>query len=270
MELSTLVPIGQYLPGNSFLHRVDPRSKILFIFFYVLFLFSATNNWLMVAYSLLSLLAALSSGIPLSYQWKVYRGLLLMILLFGLFQSVYIREGVPVASLFGLPIYDRGIIEAGLTAMKLTALLIMTSLITFTSTAMALTEALERLLSPFSRMGLPVGEISLMMTIAIRYIPTLVEEMEKIMKAQMARGADFESRNFKKRIAAIFPLIVPLFVNSFRRAEELALSMEARGYRGGEGRTRRYKLSFTYRDGILLLLLIMMGVAFLYERMWLR
>lgn len=268
MELATLIPIGQYYPGHSFLHKADPRTKILFILVYVFLLFMAKSPGLILSLSFLSLIASAVSGIPIPYQWRVYRGLFLMILILGIFQSFYIRQGEILTTLFGLPIYSGGVKEALFMMAKLVALFIVTSLLTFTSTPMALTEALERLLSPFSRVGLPVGEISLMVTIAIRYIPTLAEEMEKIMKAQMARGADFESRNMKKRVAAIFPLIIPLFVGSFRRAEELAVSMEARGYRGGKGRTRRYKLSFSYRDYLLFALMAGITILFFLERAW--
>ncbi|CCQ93720.1 Energy-coupling factor transporter transmembrane protein EcfT [[Clostridium] ultunense Esp] len=270
MDRLTVIPIGQYYPGESFLHRVDPRTKILFIVAYVILLFLVRHPLMIIGFSLPPLLAVIFSDIPLSYQWKAYRGILLMILLFGLFQMFYIREGFLLGKIFGLSLYSEGVKEAAFTALRLTDLLLLTSLLTFTTSSIALTEGLERLLSPFSRLGLPVGEIALMMTIAIRYIPTLLEEMEKIMKAQMARGADFESRNLRKRVNALFPLIVPLFVNSFRRAEELALSMEARGYRGGRGRTRRYTLTFTHRDGWVAFLLLLMGIALIGERVWLH
>ncbi|HEY3315402.1 MAG TPA: energy-coupling factor transporter transmembrane protein EcfT [Bacillota bacterium] len=233
--------IGQYLPGDSLVHRLDPRTKIAITSVYVIVLFFINNPWgyaLAVAFALAGVLL---SRVPLRYLIDGIRPILILILL-TLVLNVFMTPGQPIWK-FGPLTATREGLQSGVTlALRLILLIAVTSLLTLTTSPVALTDGLERLMKPLGRLGLPAHELAMMMTIALRFIPTLLEEAEKIMKAQMARGADFESGNLVKRARALIPLLVPLFISSFRRADELAMAMEARGYHGGAGRTRYRQL----------------------------
>jgi energy-coupling factor transport system permease protein len=250
MEWFRNLPIGQYVPGNSFVHRLDPRTKIIFVFIYVIFIFIVNDTTTLSVYGGVTIIAIALSKISSAYLWRALRGMMLMITLIGLLQLFLIQQGELIWSWSWISIYSDGIERAIFVSLRLFFLIVITSLLTLTTSPILLTDGLERLLKPLSKVGVPVHELALMMSIAIRYIPTLMEETDKIIKAQTARGADFESGNLIKRVKALFPLLVPLFVSSFRRAEDLALAMEARCYRGGVGRTRRKGNRPTWRDGI--------------------
>jgi energy-coupling factor transport system permease protein len=266
MDFFRNLPIGQYVPRKSFLHQLDPRTKIIFVFLYVILIFVVTNITGLSIFGAVTILAVILSDLPLGYLWRALRGLMIMIAIIGLLQLILVKQGELIWSWSWFSIYSAGIERAIFVSLRLLFLIVITSLLTLTTSPISLTDGLERLLSPFSKLGLPVHELALMMSIAIRYIPTLMEETDKIIKAQTARGADFESGNLVQRVKALFPLLVPLFVSSFRRAEELALAMEARCYRGGVGRTRRQGIKAGWRDGIVAVVTIIVILLTVWTR----
>ena len=242
------ISIGQYIPGESILHRADPRTKIIltFVFMIVIFLISSFLGFVLM--SLFTLLSIIISGVPVK---TTLRGLkpLLVIIIFASIVNIVTTEGRPVID-YGIlsHITYEGIFLAAKFSVRLALVIIIGSLLTFTTTPILLTDGIEKMLQPFKRIGLPAHELAMMMTIALRFIPTLLEETDKIMKAQAARGADFDSGNVVKRAKSYIPVLVPLFVSAFRRADELATAMEARCYRGSEGRTRMRQIKFTRVD----------------------
>ncbi|HZG83008.1 MAG TPA: energy-coupling factor transporter transmembrane component T [Brevibacillus sp.] len=255
------IAIGQYVPGQSFLHLADPRSKLLFIIMFATLVFLANNS---ITYSILiafTVFSILLSRLSLSYILKSLKPVWLLIL-FTVVLHIFITKGGTVYYQLGsFTIEEQGIRQAIFISIRLGLLILFSSLLTLTTSPMDLTEGLERLLGPFGRIGVPVHEIALMMSIALRFIPTLMEETDKIIKAQSARGADFTSGNLVRRAKNLIPIAIPLFVSAFRRAEELALAMEARGYRGGVGRTRLNKLRFSWRDSLIAVAAVLLILA---------
>ncbi|MBO8172795.1 MAG: energy-coupling factor transporter transmembrane protein EcfT [Bacillaceae bacterium] len=260
------IPIGQYVPGDSLIHRLDPRSKILFVLWFVMIVFLADR---MISYSLLILFVLLVvklSRLPFGY---IMRGLkpLLWIILLTMFLHIFTTEGGAILWEWkGITIHEAGVIQAVFLSIRLTLLIVLASLLTLTTSPIDMTDGIEKLLSPFQKWGVPAHELAMMMSISIRFIPTLAEETDKIMKAQMARGADFDSKNLIRRIKSFVPLLVPLFISTFRRAEELALAMEARGYRGGEGRSKRRQLRFGRADMVSMVTALALAVVLLLMR----
>ena len=244
------ITLGQYLPGNSFLHRMDPRAKILLTVMMIVAVFTA-NTW--IGYAGLFLFiggTALLSRINIKFIIKGVKPIFYIILL-TFFINLFFNSGETVLAEWGVVrITEEGLVNATFMALRLLLLVFCTQLLTLTTSPIALTDGLERLLKPLSKIGFPSHELAMMMSIALRFIPTLMEETDKIMKAQMARGADFESGNLINRAKAMLPLLVPLFVSAFRRADELAMAMEARCYRGGDNRTRMKVLKFTKVDAM--------------------
>lgn len=242
------ITLGQYMPGNTLVHRLDPRNKIILTILYIVIIFCVTSPlWYMLPL-LYVLLVTRLSGLKvknLLKSIKPLRFLLLLTFVLNLFfstgQTVWIHWGF-------LTITQEGFLTAVHFGMRLVFLVAGTSLLTLTTSPIALSDGIEMLLSPLKVIHFPAHELAMMMTIALRFIPTLIEEADKIMKAQMARGADFESGNLLKRAKAMIPLLVPLFVSAFRRAGDLAMAMEARCYHGGAGRTRLRVLRFTIQD----------------------
>lgn len=239
--------LGQYYPVDSFVHRLDPRAKLLSTLLYLISLF-VTGSLLGYAAAVLymgSLIAL--SRISLKYMFRGLKGILFL-LLFSVLLNMFLTPGRVVASFWFIRITEEGLIQAGKMALRLVLLLLGSSLLTFTTTPTGLTDGLEQGLSFLKIMKIPVHEIAMMMSIALRFLPVLTEELDKIERAQMARGADFESGNLVRRAKALIPVLVPLIVSAFRRAGELATAMEARCYHGGEGRTRMKPLKFQRRD----------------------
>lgn len=239
--------LGQYIPGNSLLHRLDPRTKILGSILYIIALFVLNDLFGYAVITAFSLALVFLSGIPWRYVLRGVRPIF-YIVLFTLLLNFFLTPGRVVWQLGPLKATEEGIRLGLFMGWRLLLLVLTTSLLTLTSSPIALTDGLEYLLNPFKRVGVPAHELAMMMTIALRFIPTLLEETDKIMKAQMARGADFETGNIVQRARGMIPLLVPLFVSAFRRADDLATAMEARCYRGGEGRTRLRELKFAARD----------------------
>ena len=241
------ITVGQYYPTTSFVHKLDPRFKILCAFAYIMSLFvvDALSSYLIVLGFLG--IAVHFSKVPVKFM---LRGLkpIMFIIIFAFAINMFLTPGEIFVQFGFIKITYQGIEQALFMAFRLIFLILGTSLLTLTTSPIELTDGLERLLGPFKKIGVPAHELAMMMTIALRFIPTLLEETDKIMKAQMARGADFESGNIVARAKSLIPLLVPLFISAFRRADELAMAMEARCYRGGENRTRLKVLKYSYRD----------------------
>ncbi|MBT2689952.1 energy-coupling factor transporter transmembrane protein EcfT [Bacillus sp. ISL-47] len=255
---------GRYVPADSVIHWMDPRSKLILIFLFVCIVFLA-NNFL--TYGILTVytffMIALSK-VPFKF---IYTGLkpVLLLVIFTLFLHLFLTKEGEVLFRFGwLTIYEEGLRQGIFISLRFFLLILMTSILTLTTTPIEITDGLESLLAPLNKIKFPVHELALMMSISLRFIPTLMQETDKIMKAQTARGVDFTSGPIKDRVKAIIPLLIPLFVSSFKRAEELAVAMEARGYRGGEGRTKYRQLSWGLKDtGMLAMLAVLTLVLFL-------
>ncbi len=262
MDLLRSFAFGQYLPVDSAVHRLDPRTKILATLFLVIIVFAArTFAGLAVLTGLLAIVIA-AGRIPPGY---ILRGLrpVFWLLAVAVALQVFFGEsgGHPVIHRGPLMITRENLVLGAFYGYRLILLMVSTTLMTFTTSPVELTDGLERLLRPFRRVGVPAHELALMMTIALRFIPTLLEETEKIMKAQMARGAEFSQGSLVRRARALVPLLVPLFVSAFRRADALALAMEARCYRGGEHRTRMTELEIRARDYVAAAVIVLAAAA---------
>ena len=241
------ITLGQFFPGKSILHRLDPRTKIISLFALLIMIFAA-EGW--TAYLVLIVLTAglifLSKVPPLTVLKSVKP--LSWIILFTLLIHFVSHDGEVLAKVYVFKVTTEGIIYGVKISLRLVLLIVLSSLLMFTTSPLQLTDATESLLSPLKRFGVPSHELAMMMTIAIRFVPTLLEETDKIIKAQKSRGLDFESGGFVKKLRAMVPILVPLFLSSFRRADDLAMAMEARCYRGGEGRTHMKQLRLTNLD----------------------
>lgn len=235
------ITIGQYIPGDTPVHNLDPRVKIIITFIFIASLFFVDKFFAYIFVLGFITMAVILSKIEFKY---LFRGLkpLIAIIVLTVVLNIFMTEGEVIYTFWKFKVTKEGLIQAGFMALRLIFLITGASLLTLTTSPISLTDGIEKLLNPFRKIGVPAHELAMMMTIALRFIPTLLEETDKIMKAQMARGADFETGNIINRAKAMIPLLVPLFISAFRRADELALAMEARCYRGGENRTRMKQL----------------------------
>ena len=241
------ITLGQYFPGSSFIHRLDPRTKLLFTVLYIVALFSAKR---LPSYLLLMAVLAVCIQISRVRLKTILRGMkpILFIIVLTAILNLFYTPGVPIWQWKFLKITVEGIWAAIYMVLRISMLITCTFLLTYTTSPILLTDGLEKLLGPLKKLRVPVHELSMMMSIALRFIPTLIEETDKIMSAQKARGADFDTGNLFQKARALVPLLVPLFISAFRRADELAIAMECRCYHGGEGRTRLRQLIFVRRD----------------------
>ncbi|MFO7171972.1 MAG: energy-coupling factor transporter transmembrane component T [Bacillota bacterium] len=260
------ITLGQYYPGRSFLHQVDPRTKILATLVYSVFIFLVKEPEGFYLVAGFALLAMAASRIP---PLTLIRGLrpILIFLVITLAFNAFMTPGETLWGWGPFRVTREGLAFGGLMALRLVLLVLVTSLLTLTTTPIALTDGLERLLRPFQRLGLPAAELALMMTIALRFVPTLFDEAQRILRAQQARGARLRVRGPLAQMQALLPILVPLFVAAFRRADELAVAMEARGYRGGRGRTRMRELRYTWRDGVTALAVAAFAAGVVYLRL---
>lgn len=242
------VTIGQYFPGDSVVHRIDPRIKLLLVIAVIVAIFLA-STWIGYV-SILGFLifTIIMSRVNIKFVARGLKPLWFIIVLTFVLNTFFYAEGNIIASWWIFKISQEGLYNAIRLAVRLVFLITATTMLTLTTSPIALTDGMERLMKPLKLIRFPVHELAMMMTIAMRFIPTLLEETDKIMKAQTARGAEFDSGNVLKRAKGMVPLLVPLFVSAFRRADELAFAMESRCYNGGEGRTRMKILRFHYRD----------------------
>lgn len=257
--------IGQHYPIESIVHELDPRLKILITFAYIVSLFIIQSFPVYILVVLFLALTISFSKVPIKFVLKGLKPIFVIILI-TFFINLFMTPGEQIFKLFFLKVTKEGVYQAGFMALRLVLLIMGTSILTLTTSPILLTDGIERLLSPFKRIGLPAHELAMMMTIALRFIPTLMEETEKIMKAQKARGADFESGNIINRAKNLVPLLVPLFISAFRRADELAMAMESRCYRGGENRTRMRQLAFRKNDYIALIVFVVYFAAIIVLR----
>ena len=262
----TDITLGQYFPIESCIHKIDPRLKIIFTLVYIVLVFFANT---ILTYSLIALfcfIVIMLSKIKLSVVLKSVKPMLLVILITAFINIFFTGVTDVLWSYKFIKITQTGVTNAVNMALRLIFLVIGSSLLTYTTSPIMLTDGIERLLKPFSKIGLPSHEIAMMMTIALRFIPTLLEETEKIMTAQKSRGADFESGNIIKRAKALIPVLIPLFINAFKRADELATAMECRCYRGGEGRTRLRVLKFSGSDFFALIAMLVFSALLITFR----
>ena len=256
------ITLGQYMPGNSKIHRLDARSKILLLIAYIVFIFVAKNYMSLMLITMASLLVVLMTKVKFSMYLKSMKVILFVVVLTGILNLFY-GTGNVLWKWGWIRITDGGINNAIFVTIRIATLVIISSILTFTTSPSDLTDALERLMKPLTFFHVKVHEIAMMMTIALRFIPVLLEETDKIMNAQKARGADMESGGIIKRIKALIPVLIPLFVSSFRRAMDLAMAMECRCYNGGKGRTRMKQLHFTRLDliGLIFSVVVFVGVV---------
>lgn len=256
------ITLGQFFPGNSFLHKLDPRTKIISVILYITVIFLCKNIYSFIFASIMTLFLIVLSGISVKVIMKGIKPLFFILLITTVY-NVFFHSGETLLFEYGIiKIYYEGIMFAILISLRIVCLIAGSGVIlTYTTSPIKLTDGLESLLKPLSRLKFPVHEFSMMMTIALRFIPTLIEETDKIMNAQKSRGSDLSSGGIISRAKALIPVIIPLIISSFRRAGELATAMECRCYRGGSGRTKMTKLKMTYRDPMMLMSIVLSGVA---------
>lgn len=255
------ITIGQYIPGNSFLHKSDPRTKIILSVLYMIIVFLIDSYGAFAMLTFFTLAVIISCGIPLLYTIRGLKPVLFIVVFTSILNIFYTQSGTMLFEYKFIHITDQGILTAVKIALRLTLFVMGGTLLTFTTTPISLTDGLEKLMKPLKHIGVPAHEIAMMMSIAIRFIPSLMDETDKIMKAQSARGADFDTGNIIQRAKSFIPVLVPLLVSAFRRATELATAMEARCYRGGEGRTRMKQLRFSKADVVVTGIMIVFTAA---------
>lgn len=242
------ITLGQYYPGSSWIHKLDARIKIIWTFVYIISLFLIKDFWGYIAIvAMLGLIIGVSR-VPVKFILKGLKPIFLIII-FTFVINMFMTKGTPIIGIGIFQITREGLYNAVFMGLRLVLLIIGSSILTLVTKPINLTDGIEKLLSPGQKIGVPAHELAMMMTIALRFIPTLLEETDKIMKAQMARGADFESGNIMTRAKSLIPLLVPLFISAFRIAQDLAMAMEARCYRGGSHRTRMNGMSLKKKDG---------------------
>ncbi|MGG1398694.1 energy-coupling factor transporter transmembrane protein EcfT [Bacillus salipaludis] len=257
---------GRFVPANSAVHRMDPRSKLIIIFLFVCIIFLA-NNWM--TYALIGIYTFFMIGlskIPVRFLYTGLKPIIWLVLFTFVMQLLFTKEGNLLFHIGPVKVYEEGLRMGIFISLRFFFLILMTSLLTLTTTPIEITDGLETLLHPLKKVRFPVHEMALMMSIALRFIPTLMQETDKIMKAQIARGVEFSSGPIKERMKAVIPLLIPLFVSSFKRAEELAVAMEARGYRGGEGRTKYRQLSWNNLDSSQIVILVLLCILLILLR----
>lgn len=258
--------LGRYVPGQSLLHRLDPRTKLLVMFAFILLVFWANN---LVTNSLMFVVVlslVLLSEIPFGYFIKGVLPMLNVILLTTSFQLFFTPGGEPLVQFGIVQITDRGLALALLIYARFILIILMSTLLTLTTTPLSLADAVESLLSPFKRLGLPAHEIGLMLSLSLRFVPTLMDDTTRIMKAQQARGVDFGEGNLVQKVKSVVPILIPLFASSFQRAEHLAVAMEARGYQGGAGRSKYRRLIWSTKDSLALLTMLILALALFFLR----
>lgn len=242
------ITIGQYFPGDSVIHRLDSRVKLLLDILYLVILFTAQSYTGILVAMLFMVICYMLARIKLVMILKSIKPILPLMIVTGLLNMLFIKGEEPLFQWWIISVYPESIRMALFMLMRVVALIVGMSLLTYTTSPIMLTDAIERLLSPLKKVRFPVHELSMMMTIALRFIPTLVEETDKIMSAQKARGAELDSGGLMKKAKSLIPILIPLFVSAFKRANELAVAMECRCYRGGDGRTRLKTLKTAPRD----------------------
>lgn len=265
MILDKLV-LGQYIPGDSVIHRLDPRTKLLASIWFIILIFTLSAWWTYLFMIALVLTAALLSGIPIRYYINGLKPLTMLILITVLFQLIF-SQGETIVFEFGfINITLEGLINAVKIIIRFVLIVFMSTILTLTTTPLEIADGIESILKPMKRFKVPVQEIALILSIALRFVPTLMQETEKIMNAQRARGVDFSSGNLLERMKKVVPLLIPLFISSIDRADQLAVAMTARGYRGGDHRTKLRQLSWGTRDLVVFIIFVLMTAMMLIVR----
>lgn len=241
------ITLGQYFPGDTLVHRLDPRTKLIVLMLYLIALFTANSFLTLGIPALFLVLVICISKINPRQMVRGLRPLLFILTVTGLL-NMFLTPGEPIVTIWRLTITWEGLTRSIILLVRIVMMIMSTFILTYTTTPMALTDGLERGMRPLRRLRVPVHELTMIMSTALRFIPTLIEETDKIINAQKARGADFETGNLIRRAKALLPILIPLFISAFRRADELATAMESRCYHGGEGRTRMRQLKFERRD----------------------
>ena len=266
MKMLDKLLLGRYLQGDSFIHRLDPRTKFLATFLFIIIVFLA-NNWLTYfILAIFTMIALLASKIPMSFFWNGVKPLLWVILFTVVLQMVFTTGGEVYVEWYFIKITSYGVINAIFIFLRFMFIIFISTLMTLTTPPLQIADAMESIMKPLGKIGVPVHEIALMLSIALRFVPTLMDEAQKIMNAQRARGVDFGEGNLFEQMKAIIPILIPLFVSSFNRAEDLATAMEARGYQGGTGRSKYRVLTYDKIDGIAATSLVILTIALVLLR----
>ena len=266
MKMLDKLLLGRYLQGDSFIHRLDPRTKFLATFLFIIIVFLA-NNWLTYfILAIFTMIALLASKIPISFFWNGVKPLLWVILFTVVLQMVFTTGGDVYVEWAFIKITSYGVINAIFIFLRFMFIIFISTLMTLTTPPLQIADAMESIMKPLGKIGVPVHEIALMLSIALRFVPTLMDEAQKIMNAQRARGVDFGEGNLFEQMKAIIPILIPLFVSSFNRAEDLATAMEARGYQGGTGRSKYRVLTYGKIDGIAATSLVILTIALVLFR----
>ena len=258
------IALGQYYPAESLIHRLDPRAKVICAIIYIVASFLCKNFFSFVFLVVSSVALILLSRIPVRVVMRSIRALIFIMVFTAVLNIFWTKDKTaePLVSFWVIDIYEKGLYNALFIIVRIVSMVIGTSLfLTYTTTPIALTDAIEHLLRPLKKLKVPVHEFAMMMTIALRFIPTIVDETDKIMSAQKARGADFSNGSLIDRVKALIPVIIPLFASSFRRAGELATAMECRCYHGGDGRTRLKQLKYSPRDFLFMIFMLLLTVG---------
>ncbi|MGT2802228.1 energy-coupling factor transport system permease protein [Streptococcus henryi] len=256
--------LGRYIPGNSLIHRLDPRSKLLAMVLYIIIIFWANNlvtNLLMLAFTLVVILL---SQVKLSFFINGVKPMIGIILFTTIFQMLFTQGGEIILQIWIIRITSFGLSQAALIFMRFLLIILFSTLLTLTTTPLSLADAVESLLKPFEVFKVPAHEIGLMLSLSLRFVPTLMDDTTRIMNAQRARGVDFGEGNLVQKVKSIIPILIPLFASSFKRADALAIAMEARGYQGGDGRTKYRRLKWTLKDNLALLSVIALGALLFF------
>lgn len=252
--------LGRYIPGNSLIHRLDPRSKLIAMILYIIIVFWANNfitNLIMLTFTLVVIFL---SQVKLSFFFNGIKPMVGIILFTTIFQMLFTQGGEVFLSLWIIKITSYGLSQAALIFTRFLLIILFSTLLTLTTTPLSLADAVESLLKPLERLKVPAHEIGLMLSLSLRFVPTLMDDTTRIMNAQRARGVDFGEGNLIQKVKSIIPILIPLFASSFKRADALAIAMEARGYQGGDGRTKYRLLRWTTKDSLTILVIISLGI----------
>lgn len=253
--------LGRYVPGDSFIHRLDPRSKLLAMFIYLGSIFWANNLLTNSILFVFTLLAILVSGIRIQFFIRGVKPMITLILFTTVFQLLFVSGGQIYWEFWIFKITSLGLSQAGIIFMRFVLIIFFSTLLTLTTTPLSLADAIESLLGPLKKLKVPVHEIGLMLSLSLRFVPTLMDDTVRIMNAQRARGVDFGEGNLIQKVKSIIPILIPLFASSFKRADALAIAMESRGYQGGDGRTKYRLLKWKMKDTVVVLLLLVISMT---------
>lgn len=256
--------LGRYIPGNSIIHRLDPRSKLIAMMIYIIIIFWANNFVTNAIMFTLTIIAVLLSQVKLSFFLNGLKPMIGIILFTTIFQILFTQGGQVLFQFWIIKITSFGLSQALLIFMRFILIIFFSTLLTLTTTPLSLSDAVESLLKPLKIIKVPAHEIGLMLSLSLRFVPTLMDDTTRIMNAQKARGVDFGEGHLIQRVKSIIPILIPLFASSFKRADALAIAMESRGYKGGEGRTKFRILNWTFKDWLVIILMILLGLVLFF------